>query len=734
MSAAVSQSSSKIDVDNVTNTDKDKHKRSVEDDEDVTTKIAKTSKNVPNLRNSENSHDTDITNSMDIGLLIQPLEKINSNKRAELLLKIWEPDHTFIFPISRDRKLKFQLSWLKKWSWLTYSKLHDGAFCKFCVLFKRNEGGRGNQKLGKLVLEKFFNWKKEIEEFNKHEATKYHRNSILDADNLLSIYNKSKEFIDIQLNNKLKIEIQENRKKIIPIIETIIFCGRQGLALRGHNDSGIISLQNSQIYNDGNFRESLRFKVEAGDKNLANHLETAPRNATYLSPEIQNEVINACSNMIIEQLVSKINSAKCFTVLADETTDISGIEQLDFLKFVPVHDVTGKGLATTVMDSLNELGLELKYLRGQGYDGAAAMSGHFNGVQAHVTKNYPLAHYIHCSFHSLNLAISDAFCVFFKYPKRNNVLTESISSICPSSNVIRLKLLCPTRWVDRHDSIIVFIDLFDAIIESLTKVCSWFDKDSSSGAYQLLCSIKQPEFVLATFVLAKVFGISLPLSKHLQTKNIDLIDAIENADSVRCIIESIRKNAESEFKSIFDEVKTKCDALNIEISLPRRTNVQKNHCNRFLSHKTVLKNFTCLLPSSNGKFEEDNIKQLIEMYQDDLDCGKLAAIGEIKTWQQKFVQSQVFPKNSLDALQKCNEMIFPSTFKLLQILANLSVTTANNERSFSTLKRLKTYLRNTTCENRLNGLALLNIYREIILKPEDVLNKLAIKTRRIRLM
>lgn len=628
--------------------------------------------------------------------------------------------------------------------------MHDGAFCKFCVLFKRNEGGHGNQKLGKLVLEKFSNWKKAIEEFNKNEATKYHKNSILDADNLLSIYNKSKESIDVQLNNKLKIEIQENRKKLIPIIETIIFCGRQGLASRGYNDSGIISLQNSQIYNDGNFRELLRFKVEAGDKNLANHLETAPRNATYLSPEIQNEVINACSCMIIEQLVSKINSAKCFTVLADETTDISGIEQFslcvryldifkkemreDFLKFVPVHDVTGKGLATTLMDSLKELGLELKYLRGQGYDGAATMSGHFNGVQAHVTKNYPLAHYIHCSSHSLNLAISDACniqsirnCtgtiqkayVFFKYPKRNNVLTESISSICPSSNVKRLKLLCPTRWVDRHDSILVFIDLFDAIIDSLTKVCSWFDKDSSSEAYQLLCSIKQPEFILATFVLAKVFGISLPLSKHLQTKNIDLIDAIENADSVRCIIESIRKNAESEFKSIFDEVKTKCDALNIEISLPRRTNVQKNRCNvqetspedyyrislfipfvdsfinelneRFLSHKTMLKNFTCLLPSSNGKFEEDNIKQLIEMYQDDLDCGKLAAIGEIKTWQQKIVQSQVFPKNALDALKKCNEMIFPSTFKLLQILATLPVTTTNSERSFSTLKRLKTY-------------------------------------------
>jgi hypothetical protein len=185
----------------------------------------------------------------------------------------------------------------------------------------------------------------------------------------------------------------------------------------------------------------------------------------------------------------------------------------------------------------------------------------------------------------------------------------------------------------------------------------------------------------------------LPLSKHLQTKNINLIDTIENANSVRCIIENIRKNAKSEFKSIFDEIKTKCDALNIEISLPRRTNVQKNRCNvqgnspedyfmislfilfiysfinelneRFLSHKTMFKNCTCLLPSSNGKFDEENIKQLIEMYQGDLDCGKLAAVGEIKTWQQKFLLTQVFPKNAQDVLQECNETIFPSTFKLL---------------------------------------------------------------------
>jgi len=102
-----------------------------------------------------------------------------------------------------------------------------------------------------------------------------------------------------------------------------------------------------------------------------------------------------------------------------------------------------------------------------------------------------------------------------------------------------------------------------------------------------------------------------------------------------------------------------------------------------------------------------------------------------KIWQQKFTGTKDLPKNAIDALQKCNISIFLSTFKLLQILATLSVTTSSSEWSFSTLKRLKTYLWNTTCENRLNSLAMMNIHSDI--DPDDVLNKLTTKTRRLRL-
>nr|CAI5836685.1 unnamed protein product [Callosobruchus analis] len=53
----------------------------------------------------------------------------------------------------------------------------------------------------------------------------------------------------------------------------------------------------------------------------------------------------------------------------------------------------------------------------------------------------------------------------------------------------------------------------------------------------------------------------------------------------------------------------------------------------------------------------------------------------------------------------------------------LPVSTSANERSFSTLRRLKTYLRSTMKEDRPNGLASLNIHRNLDLNVDSILNE-----------
>lgn len=65
--------------------------------------------------------------------------------------------------------------------------------------------------------------------------------------------------------------------------------------------------------------------------------------------------------------------------------------------------------------------------------------------------------------------------------------------------------------------------------------------------------------------------------------------------------------------------------------------------------------------------------------------------------------------------------MYPNLAKLLQVLITLPVSNAEAERSFSVLKRLKTYLRNTMGQKRLNGLALLAVHNEIETEIDSVI-------------
>jgi len=79
------------------------------------------------------------------------------------------------------------------------------------------------------------------------------------------------------LDSQRQRQILENRARMRTIIESIIFLGRQNVPLRGHRDDGCLFDQDSgdvsRVHvNEGNFLELLRFRVNAGDETLADHL------------------------------------------------------------------------------------------------------------------------------------------------------------------------------------------------------------------------------------------------------------------------------------------------------------------------------------------------------------------------------------------------------------------------------------------------------------------------------
>ncbi|XP_045482085.1 52 kDa repressor of the inhibitor of the protein kinase-like [Harmonia axyridis] len=140
--------------------------------------------------------------------------------------------------------------------------------------------------------------------------------------------------------------------------------------------------------NSGNFSDLLKFRVDAGDKDF----------------EIQEEA----------------NFSKYFSVMADESADISGHEQLsigiryvheqnenftvnaEFLGFVQLKKLNADCIAVSILEFMEKSGLNFDKLVAQGYDECSTMAGEIHGVQKIIRDKYKKVIHFHCAYHRLN--------------------------------------------------------------------------------------------------------------------------------------------------------------------------------------------------------------------------------------------------------------------------------------------------------------------------------------------
>jgi len=232
-------------------------------------------------------------------------------------------------------------------------------------------------------------------------------------------------------------------------------------------------------------------------------------------------------------------------------------------------------------------------MRGQGYDGARNMSGKYCGVQARVKELYPLAMYIHCCNHVLNLVISTSsqwlvfrnamatisdICVFLsRFAQRVSIVQDNVEREVSGSASSRQKLkpICATRWVERHGSIIIFVTLLPAVVSTLEELQNENKQvEVATKAATLLNSVQKCTFLIAALVMQHTSGIILPVSKLLQKKELDIFVVIELIDSVLDILRQNRSNCENVFRKIFDQAKNECEKYDAPLLIPRRCKSQ----------------------------------------------------------------------------------------------------------------------------------------------------------------
>ena len=264
-----------------------------------------------------------------------------------------------------------------------------------------------------FITSGFTNWKKAIEKFTKHEKTLAHHQAV----ELVEKIPKTTKDVGEMLSSAYAQQKAENREMLKIILSSIRFLGRQGLAFRGRFKAGDDVSVGGEV--DSNFVQLLKTRAEDNLK-LLKWIEKS--RDKFMSPDIQNEILFIMAQFIQREIAQEI-SGKWFTIMVDETTDLSNTEQMVFcLRYVDekleVHEefiglyslesTTSESIISTIKDILLRMNLRIENCRGQCYDGASSMSGQVSGVAKQVTDFKHRALYIHCYGHALNLAAQDS--------------------------------------------------------------------------------------------------------------------------------------------------------------------------------------------------------------------------------------------------------------------------------------------------------------------------------------
>ncbi|XP_074314508.1 uncharacterized protein LOC141649725 [Silene latifolia] len=145
---------------------------------------------------------------------------------------------------------------------------------------------------------------------------------------------------------------------------------------------------------------------------------------------------------------------------------------------------------------------------------------------------------------------------------------------------------------------------------------------------------------------------------------------------------------------------------------------------RFEQYQEFQNTFGFLFTSSHLKsLDNETLHSNCINLQKALTSGKRFDIDGNDFYMELKLLKDMLPDQDMRAIDILSflkrKFYFRSSFIAYRILLTITVTVASAERSFSKLKLLKSYLRSTVLQERLNGLALIAIEKDLLKKIDN---------------
>lgn len=586
----------------------------------------------------------------------------------------------------------------------------------------------------------------------KHANSVTHLNHSVDF-NILATVDIRKQLDSAYVNN-IRVHnenVDKNRHILRRLIMCIKFCGAFELALRGHDER--VDSQNPGI-----FRGLVDFASEL-DSALNIHL-TEGKVFKGTSKTIQNELLDAMLDVCKREIKEQIGKSSFLAVEADETTDSFNQQQLviifryvldgkiyeRFWGYFRPEGHTAENISKAILNELISLEVPADKLIAQSYDGASVMSGAKGGVQAIIRQQYPYAYYIHCYAHQFNLILEKAaschkklkiffadiqsFATFFSQSaKRTAILDDIVKK--------RLPRAVPTRWNFKSRTINSIYENKDMLLECLEKIIEESnDGKTMAQANGLLRNLNTGDF---NFFLETLHHITPQVEIFLNQVQSRCAD---NTYIHKCLINfetHVSEIRNHKIDSLFERANHDDSQNNKrrKIELPENNKViLKEYCDILIAQIKDRYQFTGHL-SATALFFPDMFQSYKKTFPEDTIQHTISAYPFVNSAKLKSELTVIYNRDDMCGNRENNGILalllfitknnlkqcFSETYKVLEIICTTPMTTCECERCFSTLKRIKCFLRCTMAQDRLNALAMLSIEKKLLQDIPDFDNK-----------
>lgn len=665
-------------------------------------------------------------------------------------------------------------------TWLVYSKENEKAYCFCCKLFRK-----GMPK-GGLDDDGYNDWVHVHQRLKEHEVSMEHLTNMTTWFEMRQRL-KASETIDKVAYELFKKEKDYWNQVLLRIIAFVKYLAKYNISFRGSNEKlyeenngNFLGLVEMTEEFDPIMKEHVR-RITSHEAHV-HYLGHKIQNELILllAGEIKSHIINNIKEAkyysIILDCTPDVSHQEQMSLIIRYVNHNSNSFKVEesFLGFLNIVDTTGEGIFKVACDELVSLGLDVDDLRGQGYDNGSNMKGPYKGVQSRFIEINPRAFYTPCGCHSLNLALCDmantcakardffgtiqrVYTIFANSTKRWEILKDNVKGLT-------LKSLSTTRWESRVESVKAIRFQLSDIREALLEVG---DKDNDikiQGEAKSLArtEIGDFEFIVSIVIWYQILSTVNTASKKLQGENMLIDVAMKEVKNLVNFFKSYREVGLSSAIQMAEEIALEMD---VEPVFPQRRQIRRKRQfdevndnevvfspeedfrvnyfltivdqaiesleSRFTQYEAYEKLFGFLFPQTLRRLDDEDLKSYCSNLEDALKHGEASDIDANELYSELKLMDVFLPSEIITPFEAFEYLAqvsyFPNALVAYRVLLTIPVTVASAERSFSKLKLLKSYLRSTMSQERLNGLALISIENELLrnMNYEELIHKFA---------